>query len=77
MTVTGRVLEPQGKPVPNASVMVYGRLINVRPTMPAEGMYSKELGRATSDASGVCRVELPRFSLSQIDEMGASALAPG
>ena len=26
MTVVGRVLDPQGKPVPNASVMVYGAL---------------------------------------------------
>ena len=77
MFVIGRVLDPQGKPVPSASVMVCGRSMDlpVRPFAPR--FYSQELGRASSDSSGRFRVELPRISSLRYDEFGASALAPG
>ena len=77
MFVVGRVLDPQGKPVPNASVMVYARSMIFRPATSAERSYPKELGRASSDVSGRFRVDVPRTSSSRHDEFGAVALAPG
>ena len=77
MFVVGRVLDPQGKPVPNASVMVYARSMILRMDAPAERLYPKELGRASSDGSGRFRVDVPRTSSSRHDEFGAVALAPG
>ena len=59
MTVTGRVLDPQGKPVPNAAVMVYAQtLLRTDPTPCLTGFYPAELGRATSDGSGRFRVDV-------------------
>ena len=77
MFVIGRVLDPQGKPVPGASVMVYARSTVLRMRPAAERWYPKELGRASSDGSGRFRVDVPRTSSSRHDEFGAVALAPG
>src|SRR5271170_3348061 len=49
MIVTGRVLDPQGKPVPNASVMAYARSMALGSVYSAERIYPREIGRATSD----------------------------
>jgi len=77
MFVIGRVLDPQGKPVPNASVMVYARSRVFRMDAPVERLYPKELGRATSDGAGRFQADVPRTSSSRDDDLGASALAPG
>jgi hypothetical protein len=77
MFVVGRVVDPQGKPVPNASVMVYARLMTTRRPGSGDGTYPKELGRASSDGSGRFRADLPRTSSARHDEFGAVALAPG
>ena len=80
MFVVGRVLDPQGKPVPNASVMVYARSMVLRIAAAAERierLYAKELGRALSDGAGRFQVDVPRTSSSRHDEFGAVALAPG
>ena len=66
MTVTGRVLDPQGKPVPGASVMVYARsTMMVGLLASPERIYPGEIGRATTDGSGRFRLDAPRTSSSR------------
>jgi hypothetical protein len=77
MFVVGRVLDPQGKPVPGASVMVYARSTIYRPAASAERAFAKQLGWASCDGSGRFRVDVPRTSSSRHDGFGAVALAPG
>ncbi len=76
MFVVGRVVDPQGKPVPGAAVMVYAQSIP-RVRTSAEQLSLQELGRASSDGSGRFRVDAPRTSSSRHDDFGAVALAPG
>ena len=52
MFVVGRVLDPQGKPVPNASVMVYARFTALQLDTPAGGLYVKEIGHVPGDGQG-------------------------
>jgi hypothetical protein len=75
--VVDRVVDPQGKPVANASAMVYARSVIFRMGSPMDRIYPKELGRASSDGSGRFRIEIPRISSASHDEFGAVALAPG
>ena len=77
MFVVGRVLDPQGKPVPNASVMVYARFTAIRLDAPAGRLYVTEIGHASSDGLGRIRVDVPRTSSSRNDELGVVALRPG
>ncbi len=76
MFVVGRVLDPQGKPVPNASVMVYARSVAAGRGI-SDRFYPTEIGRATSDDSGRFRLDAPRTSSSRHTDFGAVALAPG
>jgi protocatechuate 3,4-dioxygenase beta subunit len=77
MTVSGRVLDPAGKPVPNASVMVHARSAALAGRYTVERFFPTEIGRATSDGAGRFRVEVPRTWWSHDDQFGAVALAPG
>ena len=77
MFVVGRVLDPQGKPVPNASVMVYARFTAIRLDVTAGRLYVAEIGRGSSDSLGRIRVDGPRTSSSRHDEFGVVALASG
>ncbi len=77
MFVVGRVVDPQGKPVPGASVMIYARSTALRMEAPGERLYPNELGRASSDGSGRFRVDVTRTASSRHDDFGAVALAPG
>ncbi len=77
MFVVGRVLDPQGQPVPNATTMVYaslkwpGRGDRLAPSWPSP------LGRARSDGSGRFRLDAPRVSSARHYDFGAVAIAPG
>ena len=71
MLVGGRVLDPQGKPVPNAAVMVYARTNLPTPSV------AEPIGTARCDGSGRFRVETPRTSSLTHDLIGAIAIAPG
>ncbi len=77
MFVTGRVLDPQGKPVAGATTMVYaslkwpGRGDRVAPMSPSA------IGEARSDGSGRFRLDAPRVSSARLEVFGIIATAPG
>ncbi len=77
MFVTGRVLDPNGKPVPGAAVMVHARSLAL-PRVPLLSRTNPSpIGNARSDGSGRFRIDAPRTSSSQYEWFGAVALAPG
>ncbi len=79
MFVVGRVLDPQGKPVPGATIMVHAR--NLTPGRPSIHFPSSAklvpLGDARADGSGRFRIDTPRTSSSHHEDFGAVAIAPG
>jgi RNA polymerase sigma factor (sigma-70 family) len=79
MFVVGRVLDPQGKPVPGASVMVHARVRQSRDAFGPgiEGLSPVVIGHTDADGSGRFRLDAPRTSSSRNNEFVAVALAPG
>ena len=79
MFVSGRVLDPQGEPVPNATTMVYAA--TKQPESGDGGLVEKmkpaAIGQARSDDSGRFQVDAPRTSSARHHKMGAVATAPG
>ncbi len=77
MTVTGRVLDPAGKPVPDAAVMVVVQSkLSDRP-MLAQPRRPMTAHQGRCDAMGRFHVELPRTSSARHDLLLVTALAPG
>ena len=68
MFIVGRVLDPQGKPMPNATVMAYSAGRD-----SAQGV----IGQAQCGGSGLFRIDAPRSSSARMERIGAAALAPG
>ena len=78
MTITGRVLDPSGKPVPDAAVMVI---------VPSKYAKQPLLERMASGAmtayedrcngSGQFRIELPRTTSARQYALSVTAMAPG
>jgi predicted DNA-binding protein (UPF0251 family) len=68
MFVLGRVLDPQGKPVPNATLMAYARLLYEQ---------GEVAGQAQTDQSGRFRLDVLRTSSDRHEGVGAATLAPG
>jgi protocatechuate 3,4-dioxygenase beta subunit len=77
MWVTGRVLDPQGKPVPGAMVMVHARNLAVFRTLYRRGPGQLPIGDGRADDSGRFRLDAPRTSSARHEAFGAVALAPG
>ncbi len=77
MFVTGRVLDPQGKPVPDATVMVHARLKMSSRVDQMVSWHPVPIGHGGTDRSGLYRLDAPRTSSAQYDEFCAVALAPG
>ena len=81
MFVVGRVLDPRGKPVPGATVMVHAR--NLTPWPPPNyfliSRFTKLilLGDAHADGSGRFRIDAPRTSATRHEDFGAVAMASG
>ncbi len=77
MIVVGRVLDPQGKPVPNATTMVYAALKQPGRWRPARADGTDSDRRGESDGSGRFRLDAARTSSSIHEQVGAVAIAPG
>ena len=78
MFVVGRVLDPQGKPVPNAATMVYAA---IKQPGGGGGLSGKRqpsaIGQARCDNLGRFQVDAPRTSSARHHKIGAVAIAPG
>jgi RNA polymerase sigma factor (sigma-70 family) len=66
--ITGRVLDPQGRPVPNATVMVYSRLRSEQ---------GKVAGHTETDELGSFHLDVATTSSQRYLAAGVVALAPG
>jgi RNA polymerase sigma factor (sigma-70 family) len=77
MFVVGRVLDPQGKPVPGAMVMVSARKKVGLGAAERERGVSSAIAHANANAFGQFQLESPRTSSTRNDEFMAVALAPG
>jgi RNA polymerase sigma factor (sigma-70 family) len=79
MFVSGRVLDPQGKPVSGATVMVQTRLRQSGDFAGTgiEGLTPVVIGHGGADGSGRFRLDSLRTSSWRNDEFMAVALAPG
>ncbi len=77
MIIAGRVVDPQGKPVPDAGVMVYAvPKQNERPVL-FESPNPLILDQGRCDGSGRFRFDVPRTSRTRDNALRVTALAPG
>ena len=67
MFIAGRVLDPIGKPVSSATVMIYA----------SANQFGRVIGQTQCDQSGAFRLEASRTSLAPYDRLGVVALAAG
>ena len=77
MFVVGRVLDPDGNPVPNATAMVYARSKGLSVSLLQDQSHPVPIGDARADGSGRFHLDAPRTSSSRYDTVGAVAIAPG
>ena len=76
MFVTGVVLDPQRRPVANATTMVYARSKEPGRGENQNRLNLAPLGQAEADGAGRFQLDTPRTSSSRNDRFGALALAP-
>lgn len=77
MFVTGRALDMNGKPVPDAMVVVHARSLSLADAPSVASRTPLPIGHGRADTSGRFRVAVPRTSSSSHEAFGAIALAPG
>ncbi len=77
MTVTGRVLDPQGQPLNGAVVDVLARPRSPWVAASDETERHIQLGRGQSDGDGRFRLDAPRTASTRVFEVIALAAAPG
>ena len=62
MVVSGRVLDPDGRPVPGAKVAIVGRRKLAALSARSERLSTRSLGRTEAGGDGRFRLEVPRTS---------------
>ncbi len=77
MFVVGRVLDPEGKPVPGAMIMVHAWTLELGVSPYFARKRQIPIGNAQADRSGRFQIDAPRTSSSRHEAFGAVALAPG
>jgi protocatechuate 3,4-dioxygenase beta subunit len=77
MFVTGRVLDPDGRRVSGAAVMVSARSKAIGSSIGLATLSPEPIGHASTDGSGRFRLDAPRTSSSRYDRLSAIAVAPG
>jgi hypothetical protein len=77
MFVVGRVLDPEGKPVPDAAVMVHARNVTARQAPFTSRFKMTPLAGTRADGWGRFRIDAPRTSSTRQEEFGAVAMATG
>jgi RNA polymerase sigma factor (sigma-70 family) len=77
MVVSGRVLDPQGTPLPGAAVMTYAQLKQTGQPTRYISWSCFVTGRASCDGSGRFRIDSERTSSGRHDLAGVVAIAPG
>ena len=77
MFVVGRVLDPRGKPVPGAAVMVHARNLTPGRAPFTSRLRMIPLADARADGSGRFRIDAPRTSSTRHEDFAAVAMAPG
>jgi RNA polymerase sigma factor (sigma-70 family) len=77
MFVIGRVLDPAGKPVADATIVAYARNLGLENAPSAARRTQMPIGDGRADGSGRFRIDAPRTSSSRHEAVGAIALAPG
>jgi hypothetical protein len=71
------VLDPAGRPVPNATTMVYARNKSLGNSPTFDKLKPIPIGDACADGSGRFRLDAPRTSSARYDILGAVSIAPG
>lgn len=77
MFVDGRVLDPDGKPVPRARVLIHAATRQAERISVFEARMPAPIGRAPTDAAGRFQIEMERLSSARHHQVGAIAMAPG
>ena len=77
MTIVGRVLDPDGRPVEAAAVDVITRFRSPQASSRDGDQPLTLLGRARSDGSGRFRIDSPRTTSAGVFKVYALAVAPG
>ena len=77
MVVTGRVLDPDGKPLRGAAIDIVGRSRKPWIRASEEPSNHEILGQGESDADGRFRLEVLRMDSDHFFEVQALAIAPG
>ncbi len=73
MVFTGRVLDPQDRPLPDAAVAVVARTLSPGRVGDLGSNGPKWIGKTHTDGAGQFRISIPRTSTGETDQLGLTA----